>query len=855
MAFNKSKALESALKSLNQGKLAHAISEYQQILRHDPKDQVTLMTVGDLLVRQGDTRQATEYFERLAQVYLGDGFNSKAIAIYKKIAKLTPAETGPVERLAELYVQQGVLSEARPLFLQLAETHLKAERSQQAAEVLRRLLEVEPDNVRIQTRLAELYLASGRKKEAAQAYLDFARRLYEAQELREAQKMTDKALEIEPGNTAAATLKAQALAAGNHIEQAITLLQGLPDAEAGGDTTALLIHLALKAGKSSRAVDLARKSFARGAEHYPLAFKVVETSLEEGQADVAIDLLGEIREAMIEAGEHDRLGRALANLSEALPGRLEPLEWEVDLYRRASDPFRLPDAIAKLADVSAAAGQFERAETLLHELLERNPENENVLRQLNQVRSRQGREPASPIAIQVEKPASMPEQKAASATESTLDEETQRYVNQALTDVDLFSSYGLTQKAIHLLENVLQRAPGHTPTLERLFDLYLGAGDERRTAELAGQLEQLHLQRGDSAGAERFAELHRRFGRVAGLAEQDLAAAAQSAPPAEFSVPSVEPESGMEEPTRAISVEGPFTPEAAPPAAGETMSATPIEAPPAVTPEHEIDLSEEWMSLAQEIAETPLNPLPVAPAIPESIPLAEPAPAASDEPVTQERREIELELVPTSNPAQQDDSAGTSTDQFLSQLAAEVDGLEPPAAPPSTRASEQVRPQPREPVRTSEEGESLDQLREVFQEFRAELGELGGDDEDLETHYNLGIAYREMGLLDEAIGEFQKVAKAIQRGELFRYAMQCSTLLGLTFMAKGEPKIATLWYERALETPALDQESVLALRYDLGVAQELAGETDAALESFRQVYAMNIDYRDVAERIAALQKH
>ncbi len=177
------------------------------------------------------------------------------------------------------------------------------------------------------------------------------------------------------------------------------------------------------------------------------------------------------------------------------------------------------------------------------------------------------------------------------------------------------------------------------------------------------------------------------------------------------------------------------------------------------------------------------------------------------------------------------------------------------AAPPSTRASEQVRPQTREPVRTSEEGESLDQLREVFQEFRAELGEMGGDDEDLETHYNLGIAYREMGLLDEAIGEFQKVAKAIQRGELFRYAMQCSTLLGLTFMAKGEPKIATLWYERALETPALDQESVLALRYDLGVAQELAGETDAALESFRQVYAMNIDYRDVAERIAALQKH
>ena len=81
--------------------------------------------------------------------------------------------------------------------------------------------------------------------------------------------------------------------------------------------------------------------------------------------------------------------------------------------------------------------------------------------------------------------------------EEALDEETQRYIAQALTDVDLFSSYGLTQKATHLLENVLQKAPRHTPTLERLLDLHLGAGNDRRTAELAAQLEQIHRERND----------------------------------------------------------------------------------------------------------------------------------------------------------------------------------------------------------------------------------------------------------------------------------------------------------------------------------------------------------------------
>jgi tetratricopeptide (TPR) repeat protein len=145
-------------------------------------------------------------------------------------------------------------------------------------------------------------------------------------------------------------------------------------------------------------------------------------------------------------------------------------------------------------------------------------------------------------------------------------------------------------------------------------------------------------------------------------------------------------------------------------------------------------------------------------------------------------------------------------------------------------------------------------LQEVFDEFRAELGEMGAEGEDLETHYNLGVAYREMGLVEEAISEFQKVAQACDRGRPFRYLMQCCTLLGLAFIEKGQPQIAAIWYERALKTPGLGSDSVLALRYDLGVAQESAGDHEAALKSFSHVYAMNIDYRDVAERISALQK-
>jgi tetratricopeptide (TPR) repeat protein len=195
-----------------------------------------------------------------------------------------------------------------------------------------------------------------------------------------------------------------------------------------------------------------------------------------------------------------------------------------------------------------------------------------------------------------------------------------------------------------------------------------------------------------------------------------------------------------------------------------------------------------------------------------------------------------------------------SSDAFLADLAKEIGELGLGELTPTPSQAETVSQPAAELVQAKELPGESGPLKEVFEEFRAELGEMGVEDEDLETHYNLGIAFREMGLLEEAIGEFQKVAKANDRGKAFRYAMQCCTLLGLAFMEKSQPAIAAIWYDRALLTPGIDTETKLALRYDLGVAQESAGDLDAALKSFSQVYAVNIDYRDVAERISSLQK-
>jgi tetratricopeptide (TPR) repeat protein len=141
----------------------------------------------------------------------------------------------------------------------------------------------------------------------------------------------------------------------------------------------------------------------------------------------------------------------------------------------------------------------------------------------------------------------------------------------------------------------------------------------------------------------------------------------------------------------------------------------------------------------------------------------------------------------------------------------------------------------------------------MFAEFKEDVEETAGEAEDPDTHYNLGVAFKEMGLLDEAIGELQKVCQSIDHGYPFSQVMQAYTWLAHCLVEKGAPQAAVKWYQKALKVQNIDDESKMAVYYELASAHELAGNRKDALANFMEVYGTNIDYRDVAERIKALK--
>ena len=145
-------------------------------------------------------------------------------------------------------------------------------------------------------------------------------------------------------------------------------------------------------------------------------------------------------------------------------------------------------------------------------------------------------------------------------------------------------------------------------------------------------------------------------------------------------------------------------------------------------------------------------------------------------------------------------------------------------------------------------------LAEIFEEFRAEAeGDHASSNEDFETHYNTATAYKEMGLLDEAIREFQTATSLTVPADGTPRYFQCCTMLGHCFVQKGMPGAAVLWFKKGLEAPGRTAEEYKALQYELGSAYEEMGDLRRALGVFTEVYGVDVGYRDIADKLNDLQ--
>lgn len=146
--------------------------------------------------------------------------------------------------------------------------------------------------------------------------------------------------------------------------------------------------------------------------------------------------------------------------------------------------------------------------------------------------------------------------------------------------------------------------------------------------------------------------------------------------------------------------------------------------------------------------------------------------------------------------------------------------------------------------------ETLDGLNDEF-----DLEESApADGNDYDTHYQMAIAYKEMGLMEDSIREFQNALNLTRIDDGTRRFFQCANLLGHCFREKQMPNLALMWFKRSLETPDLNAEEEQALYYEIGDAYEIGGDLQKSVEYFEKLYAVDVDYRNVSQRLEILRE-
>src|SRR6476469_5959752 len=137
-------------------------------------------------------------------------------------------------------------------------------------------------------------------------------------------------------------------------------------------------------------------------------------------------------------------------------------------------------------------------------------------------------------------------------------------------------------------------------------------------------------------------------------------------------------------------------------------------------------------------------------------------------------------------------------------------------------------------------------VQDMLRKFKQGISE-NVEEEDHQSHYDLGVAYKEMGLLDEAIAEFQKALRApTNRVPTYEALGQC-------FIEKDQYPMAATLLGRALNEKDVSDEQLVGVLYLLGRCAEERGQREAALEYYQRVFVVDIQFRDIGERMAAVE--
>ncbi|MDA8170129.1 MAG: tetratricopeptide repeat protein [Nitrospiraceae bacterium] len=793
---DKASIIKEAQKFLAKGQIDKAITEWEKLLQMSP-DAASFNFVGDLYLKKGDKANATEKFHKTAEIFRTEGFSLKALAIYKKILNVNPSDARSLYALGELSEEKNIATDAIRYYLAAGDLYIKDNKKGEASAAYGKVARLAPNNLQLRKKIAELYSKEGFAEETSTEYAEIARILEDQGDIDEAMGYLERALEIKPSNRDAllrlASLHENRGDSGKAVEYlklAITRT---------GKTPELILRLArLCMGEAlyQEAREYAQALMQANPQDADAKRIIAESFFREGNVEAAWTEYSPVLDELIFKNELDEAAQILGMFKEVEP--VEAGRKLVTLYKKKGDNGAAARELVELGEMLEAGSMQEEALGCYKEARSINPGDEYVARKIEELEPQE-------------------ETGEGAAGEKTAEE--------VLAEAGVFLGYGLFEEARAVLEPLKLREPGNIELHLKLKTIYAGTGDTEQAVTECIILSELYKRAGETGKKEAIIKeafaldpadprLVERFGP------------GQAAPVEE--VPEA-PGTGAEEQT-GVDEDFAVLGNAAPGTAGSGDYGEELA---------EADFYKE-QGLYEEAGKIYRSFLSRQP---------------NDE--TLKARLEELEALKADASVHETVASGAEQSSASADNGLTADGdlaegsrEEAGRVEAEAGAGQDFQNMSLEDALNAEDVQepALDNdVLEIFQEFKKGL-EKELEVEDTETHYNLGIAYKEMGLIDDAIREFQIVQ---HDPKLF---INASTMLGICYMDKGLYPLAVEALQSALMKVGKKDEAQWGLKYDLALAYEKNGEPKAAFEFFMEVYGHDSKFREVAKKINSLKE-
>ncbi|HZB45438.1 MAG TPA: tetratricopeptide repeat protein [Pyrinomonadaceae bacterium] len=772
---------------------------------------------------------------RAAEKSLAQGKIPAAIQEYRRIVENDPEDYSALNTLGDLHARVDQKADAVACYRRVAEHYRDQGFALKAIAMFKKVTRFVPGEHATALALARLYEQQGLVVDARAQYLAAADALARAGDTREALEVLRRIADLDPANTNIRLRLAESYVAEDMTDDAAEVYT-----EAG---ERLLARAEYEPALDCYKRALSYRPFAHAAlqglvaVHAALgtageAAQALEEAVKSRPGDT--ELRAMLARSYVESEEAEKAERIIEGIVRQEPSNYSLFFDVARLYLRQGEADAAARALGHVIDSALAGRQEEQFLELLQEVLARDPEQMEALHLLVRVHTWQRDDLRLRKALE----------RLADAAETTGDEDEER----------------------RALAQLARLSPEEPRYLERLQVLGGGAYEEPpHEAEEPPAEESRTVPTFES-----FVLNDEAFNATTHAADGDDDAAPAAPPPvndyewATIPPPSEAAEADRPRDTGSVSFDfsdlQSVAPEPSAPSTGFQeidfgAPAAPVESAPAETAsagermlQHELEgvdfyLAQGYTDIARDTLDM-LERQYGAHAEIESRRALVPAPDAQAP-----------TLLNAPAPAAPPDAARNEFD--FSDLAAELEAEVPvqPVAPAPGVSREEAPP----PVSATTGAGGLDPgLAAVFDEFREAVEDADEDDTavhaDFETHYNMGLAYREMGLHDQAIEELQTAVDLTAPGDGTARYLNCCNMLGHCFMEKGMPRPAAMWFRKGTEAPGHTEDEYQALRYELGAAYEQLGDLQRAIEVFSEVYAIDVSYRGVAGKLRELEE-